>query len=142
MIQTIIEICSYLVLSLGLFIIMSVIATLNIKRFAKKQDWSLTKYIKRELIDDKNTSLAIYIGSKLFAIWVIISHSMALWIIAMSIYSLIWIIIQFAIMGILSKMIGVKDLVKYISEEQNVQVATLYAFTIISISYVIGSVAL
>lgn len=141
-ITTIIEILKFIWISIPLFITISIIWLCWIYKIAKKEKLSIKKYLKKELIDDKNTALAIYMGSIIFAVWVIISHTMALWIFGMLSFSFIWLWIQTLIMKLFEKTFWFNNFISYISDVQNTQIATLYAFIVITTSYLIGSAML
>ncbi|MDQ7009614.1 MAG: hypothetical protein Q9M94_04970 [Candidatus Gracilibacteria bacterium] len=140
--ESIIEIFKFIGISAPLFLIISMIALYGVKKIADSEKRTIKEYLKKELIEEKNTALALYMGATIFSVGVIISHTMALGLSGMVLFSIIGLGIQFGLVKLFEVMFGFKSFLSYISDVQNVQIATLYSFLVISSSYIIGSTML
>jgi len=138
----ILSILTYTGISLITFIIFICLITIEFSWTAKKQKLSVAELLKKELINDNNLSLSIYVWWKLLAFWIIIAHTMALWYWYITIASILAYIIQIITIFIIWKLLIWENLTNFILEKQNVPVAILYSSIIISLSTIIWSVML
>lgn len=131
----------YLVIGISLFSIL-VYYTLIAELRSVSKGQGVSALFRREMFEENNTSLGIYVWAKMIAITILLYHSMALSLIWVVLFTLAGYAVQEGTAKVFEKYLKLEWMLEDILDRQNVGLAYLYGATVISLSLLIGRVVL
>lgn len=137
----VIEIIKYLIISIPLFLWIFYLTTIQeLKKYLSStntKDAGILKLIQKELLEDNNIALSIFLWSKLVALSIIISSAMVFNLLWVIIFTFIWYLIQVISVMLFEKTIWIDNLFSHTIEKQSIAISVLYGFLVIALSMLI-----
>lgn len=140
--KSLVLICKYLLVALPTFVIIFLFTIKQGFWFIAKEQWfqNVNELIAKELLEDNNKALSIFLWARAISIAFIISYAVAfnlLWII---LFSILAYVLQEITVLFLEKSLKITNLELNIIEKQQTTVAILYWGLVIALSSLIGSI--
>jgi uncharacterized Tic20 family protein len=85
--------------------------------------------MKKELLDETNVALSIYLGSRFLALLILCTQYIPG--VRLAVAVIIGLVLQELFLILFEKVLGIGKFVHFILEKQNTSVALLYAFVIV-----------
>jgi hypothetical protein len=101
---------------------------------------SFQSFFAKEFYADHNIALSIFLGAKILASAIIISHAMVFTITGVIVFSFLGYILQELVIKLFEYGMGTKSFVSEIVEQQNMPIAIMYACVCLSVALLIGGV--
>ena len=140
--KSLLVIAKYLLVALPTFVIILMLTTLKWFSFIAKEQWfkNVKELISKELLEDNNKALAIFLAARAVSIAFIISYATAFNLLWIVIFSVLAYLLQEVVVFIIERLLNISNLELNIIEKQQTTIAIFYAWLAISLSSLIGSI--
>lgn len=140
--KSLLVIAKYLLVALPTFVIILMLTTFKWFSFIAKEQWfkNVKELISKELLEDNNKALAIFLAARAVSIAFIISYATAFNLLWIVIFSVLAYLLQEVVVFIIERLLNISNLELNIIEKQQTTIAIFYAWLAISLSSLIGSI--